>query len=51
MNAKQYQYEVTFINKNGKRVTKTVTARNEFEATQLAGAFDCTVISVINLDL
>ena len=47
-----YRYEVTF-RKNGKDQTVTVEARNEFEATQLAGAFGLGVIvfSVINLDL
>ena len=44
-------YQVTFINKSGNRVTRTVEARNEFEAVQLANAFNCVVISVINLNL
>ena len=43
-------YQVTF-NKNGNIVVKTVEARNEFEAVQLAGAFNCVVISVVNLNL
>ena len=44
-------YQVTFINGNGNRVTRTVEARHEFEAVQLAGAFNCQVISVVNLNL
>ena len=44
-------YQVTFINKSGNRVARTVEARNEFEAAQLAGAFNCVVISVVNLNL
>lgn len=48
--AKVYEYEVTFINGNGEQVTRTVTARHEFEATQLAGATGTVVISVVNLD-
>lgn len=48
--ARVYQYEVTFIDDDGEQVTRTVTARHEFEATQLAGAFGKVVVSVINLD-
>ena len=44
-------YKVTFISKNGKEVSKEVEARNEFEAVQLANAFGCVVISVVDLDL
>ena len=44
-------YQVTFINKSGNSVTRTIEARNEFEAVQLAGAFNCQVISVVNLNL
>lgn len=44
-------YQVTFINKSGNRVVKTVEARHEFEAIQLSGAFNRVVISVINLNL
>ena len=44
-------YQVTFINKNGNGVVRTVEARNEFEAVQLAGAFNCQVIGVVNLNL
>ena len=44
-------YQVTFINKSGNSVVKTVEARNEFEAVQLAGAFNCQLISVVNLNL
>ena len=43
-------YQVTFI-KNGSIVVKTAEARNEFEAVQLAGAFNCVVIGVVNLNL
>ena len=46
-----YNYQVTFINKDGEQVTKKVLARHEFEAKQLAGAFNCVVISIVNLDL
>jgi len=46
-----YRYKVTFINDSGEQISRTVDARNEFEATQLAGAFNNVVISVINLDL
>lgn len=47
-----YTYEVTFIsNKTGKTIVRKVDARNEFEATQVAGAFNCVIVSVINLDL
>ncbi len=44
-------YQVTFINKNGNHVTRTIEARNEFEAVQLTGAFNCVVISVVNLNI
>ena len=44
-------YQVTFINKSGNRVTRTVEARNEFEAIQLTNAFNCQLISVVNLNL
>ena len=44
------RYDVTFINKNGVTVTKTVEARHEFEAIQIAGAFNLTVLSVVCLD-
>ena len=48
---KTYRYEVTYRTKDGKDHVKTVEARNEFEARQLAGAFNEFVISIINLDL
>ena len=44
-------YQITFINARGKEVSKTVEARNEFEAVQLANGFGCVVVSVVNLDL
>ena len=44
-------YQVTFIDARGKEVSKTVEARNEFEAVQVANAFNCVVVSVVNLDL
>lgn len=44
-------YQVTFVSKSGNRVTRTVEARNEFEAVQLAGAFNCQLIGVVNLNL
>lgn len=44
------RYEVTYRTKDGKDHVKTVEARNEFEAKQLAGAFSEYVISIINLD-
>lgn len=47
----EYHYKVEFIDDNGKTVVKEVEARNEFEATQLAGAFGKVVITVVNLDL
>ena len=43
-------YKVTFY-KSGKQVSKEVEARNEFEAVQVANAFGCVVVSVVNLDL
>ncbi len=46
-----YKYQVTFIDDNGKQVSRTVDARHEFEAVQLAGAFNKVVISIVNLDL
>lgn len=45
-----HRYRITCIDKNGNTVTKTVTARNTFEATQLAGAFNCQVLSFEDLD-
>lgn len=48
--AKTYRYEVTF-NRDGKTVTVEVEARHEFEAVQLAGAFNRPNVTVINLDL
>lgn len=47
---KTYRYEVTFT-QNGKTVTVTVEARHEFEAIQLAGAFNLPNVTVVNLDL
>ena len=44
------RYEVTYRTKDGKDHIKVVDARNEFEAKQLAGAFNEYVISIINLD-
>ena len=44
-------YQVIFISKSGKEVSKEVEARNEFEAVQVANAFGCVVVSVVNLDL
>jgi len=46
-----YQYTVTFINGNGETIVRDVVARNEFEAVQLAGAFNCVVISAVNNSL
>ena len=46
-----YQFEVVFIDDNGKKKRKVVQARHEFEAVQLAGAFGKQIVSVINLDL
>lgn len=46
-----YKYEVTAITQNGETVTKTVEARNEFEAVQVANLFNDYLISVINLDI
>lgn len=46
-----YRYEVTFIDKSGNQITKTVDARHEYEAVQLAKAFNCVILSVVNLDL
>jgi len=50
MSAKVYRYEVTYRTKDGVDIIKNVYARNEFEARQLAGAFNEYVISIINLD-
>ncbi len=46
-----YLYEIKFIDKDGNRIIRRVQARHEFEAVQLAGAWGCILISVINLDL
>lgn len=46
-----YAYKVTFIAANGEHKTVEVEARHEFEAIQLAGAFNKVIVSVINLDL
>lgn len=48
---KEYQFEITYIDDDGKQKTVTVTARNEFEATQVAHVFNKTVISIVNQDL
>lgn len=48
---KTYRYEVTYRSMDGKDHIKIVEARNEFEARQLADAFNEYVISIINLDL
>ena len=44
------RYEVTYRSKDGRDITRIVEARNEFEAVQLAGAFNQHVYAVINLD-
>jgi hypothetical protein len=44
------KYEVTFINENGETIVRIVEARHEFEAVQVAQAFDKFVVSVIDLD-
>lgn len=46
-----YRYEVTFINKNGEQIKRTVTARHEFEASQLIRDKGAHIVSVTNLDL
>lgn len=51
MTRKLYRYEVSYRTKDGQDHVKTVEARNEHEAVQLAGAFNEYVFSVINLDL
>ena len=49
-NIMTYRYEVGYRTKDGQDHVKTVEARNEFEARQLAGAFNEYVISIVNLD-
>ena len=46
-----YNFKVTYKTKSGFTKTKTVLARHENEAIQLAGAFNRVVLSVVNLDL
>ena len=46
-----YLYSVTFINSHGDQITREVEAHNEFEAKQIAGAFNFVVLSIVNLDL
>lgn len=43
-------YRITFIAKDGETKTVTVQARNTFEATQIAGAFNCTILALEDLD-
>ncbi len=47
----RHLYRVTFIDDDGATVIREIEARNEFEAKQLAGAFNKVVLSVVNCDL
>ena len=43
-------YRITFIDKNGETKIVIVEARNTFEATQLAGAFNRQILALEDLD-
>ncbi|MBW1678370.1 MAG: hypothetical protein JRJ79_17705 [Deltaproteobacteria bacterium] len=45
-----YTYVVTFIDHDGREIIREVMARHEFEAIQLAGAFNRQILSIVNLD-
>lgn len=47
----KYHYLITYVDDDGETKEKTVTARHEFEAHQLAGTSNKFIISIVNQDL
>jgi len=47
----QYRFEIRIIDDDGEQRVITVTARNEFEAKQIAHVFNKPIVSIVNQDL
>ena len=49
--AEQYRFKIVYIDDDGEQKRVVVTARNEFEAKQIAHVFNKSVVSIVNQDL
>jgi len=51
MSSRKYRFEITYIDDDGEQKAIVVTARNEFEAKQVARVFEKFIVSIVNQDL